>query len=292
VHDFLLTAWHAGRHYAWRILLAGIVCTTLELAFSRGSGTLSSRLRGAGYWMFYIAITATFFAWFGSAWGKLGITPLFVWHVGALSYADQKWLHVVSWFAAPVFGSMVGEFFYYWFHRAQHTFPFMWRFHEVHHSIEEMNGFNNNHHFTEEIFRIPFITLPMSFLIAVDQGLVPIILGTFIGMQGQYEHSTTRLHLGPLKYLVADNRYHRLHHSLNPADWGHNFGSFTPVWDILFRTARFPAHNYWPETGVPGVREPKTLRDFLFMPFRRHQPRQIKLGANIAETDKTRAEAA
>jgi sterol desaturase/sphingolipid hydroxylase (fatty acid hydroxylase superfamily) len=148
-----------------------------------------------------------------------------------------------------------------------------------------MNGTNNNHHFTEEIFRIPFITIPMTLLISVDQGLVPIIITTLIGMQGQYEHSTTRLHLGPLRYIVADNRYHRLHHSLNREDWGHNFGSFVPFWDIVFRTARFPAKGYWPPVGVPGVPEPKTLRDFLFMPFYRRKPSEMVLGANVAKEE-------
>jgi sterol desaturase/sphingolipid hydroxylase (fatty acid hydroxylase superfamily) len=181
-------------------------------------------------------------------------------------------LHVLSWFAAPVAGGIIAEFFYYWFHRAQHTFPAMWRFHEVHHSLREMNGVNNYHHFTEEIFRIPFMTLPMSLLVGVDQGYVPAIILTVLGLQGQFEHSCTRFHLGWFRYVIADNRFHRIHHTINQEDWGHNFGSLVPFWDMVFRTARFPRKGEWPDVGVPGVDEPATLNDFLWMPFRRRMP--------------------
>lgn len=267
--EFLTAAWQGMRAYAWHILLASSICFALELFWPASKYSMRSRVRGGLFWAVYITITASFFAVFNALWAKLHITPLVTVNLGVLSYSEHKWLHVISWFGAPLVAGIIGEFFYYWFHRAQHTFPIMWRFHEVHHSIEEMSAWNSNHHFTEEIFRIPFITLPMSLLIGMNTGLVPWIILTLIGMQGQYEHSCTRWNLGPLRYIVADNRYHRIHHSVVREQWGHNYGSFVPFWDIIFRTAIFPKKDEWPDVGVPGVPEPKTIRDFMFMPFRR-----------------------
>jgi len=268
VHDLLVSVWQALRGYAWSIVLASTVCMLLELLWPQARYSVQARLRGALFWAIYIAITATSLAVFNALWAQLHVTPLFVAHLGVLSYSEHKWLHPVSWVAAPLLAGVIGEFFYYWFHRAQHTFAFMWRFHEVHHSIEEMSAWNSNHHFTEEIFRIPFITIPLSLLIGIDTGLVPTLLLTVIGMQGQYEHSGTKLNLGWLRYVVADNRYHRIHHSVHREQWGHNFGSFVPFWDIVFRTAIFPKKGEWPAVGVPGTPEPKTAWAFVSMPFR------------------------
>jgi sterol desaturase/sphingolipid hydroxylase (fatty acid hydroxylase superfamily) len=158
--------------------------------------------------------------------------------------------------------------FYYLFHRLQHTVRFLWRFHKVHHSIREMSAWNSYHHFTEKIFRIPFIAVPLSLIISPDAGHVPAAVTVILGMQALFEHSSTRVNLGSLRYLIADNRYHRIHHSIDPRHHGKNFGSFTSVWDQVFGTAHFPKPSEWPETGVFETAEPKRLRDFLFMPFR------------------------
>ena len=126
----------------------------------------------------------------------------------------------------------------------QHAVPFFWRFHSVHHSLREISAWN--HHFTEEIFRIPFVTLPLSLIISGDPSHVPLIIASVRAMQGLYEHSCMRVGLGPLRYIIADNRYHRIHHSLDPQHFGKNFGSGTPVWDIVFGTAYFPRKQQWP----------------------------------------------
>lgn len=268
--DIASHAWHGMLAYGWAILLASTVCVALEMIASSSRCSWQSRVRGAFFWIIYITITATSLAVFNAFWSELHLKPLVTLDADILGHTPYPALHVLNWIAAPILAGMVGEFFYYWFHRAQHTFPIMWRFHAVHHSLREMNGVNNNHHFTEEIFRIPFITLPMSLLIGVHSGPVPAVILTVLGMQGQYEHSCTRFHLGWFRYVVADNRYHRIHHTINREDWGHNFGSLVSFWDIVFRTAKFPMKNEWPDVGIPGVDEPKTVKDFLFMPFR-HQ---------------------
>jgi sterol desaturase/sphingolipid hydroxylase (fatty acid hydroxylase superfamily) len=184
-----------------------------------------------------------------------------------ISESDSPILKYLSWVIIPVGVGIIGEFFYYWFHRLQHTIPFMWRFHEVHHSLREMSSWNSNHHFTEEIFRIPFVVIPMSLLFHFETGTIPVAIGIIMGLQGQYEHSHAKLNLGFLRYVIGDNRFHRIHHSIEKHHYNKNFGSFSTVWDTVFRTAHFPKKDEWPDTGVDGVEEPKTLRQFLFMPF-------------------------
>ena len=163
----------------------------------------------------------------------------------------------------------VTEFFYYWFHRLQHRVKFLWHFHAVHHSLREMNAFNSNHHFTEEVFRIPFVTIPISLLFSFEQGYVPWLFAALMGWQGIYEHSATRVHFGLLRYLVPDNRFHRIHHSMEPRHFDRNFGSGTALWDFVFGTIYYPKGSEWPRVGIEEIHEPRSMREFLLAPFQR-----------------------
>ena len=162
-----------------------------------------------------------------------------------------------------VLAAMIGDLIYYWYHRFQHRF--LWRFHAMHHSLREMNGFSNYHHFSEALMRTLLCGVP-TLLLVNDMYAVPIV-GTLIAFQGYYLHSSTRLHLGSLGRFVVDNRFHRIHHSLQKEHFDKNFAIVTTLWDRLFRTAWFPKPEEWPETGVADYPEPASVRDYLYAPF-------------------------
>jgi sterol desaturase/sphingolipid hydroxylase (fatty acid hydroxylase superfamily) len=252
--------------YASRILLAGIVMLVLELALPASRSSLVSRIRGAWFWLVYIVISATAMTLFAKLWGWIGVPPAARLALQAPFHSEYQAVRWAGVIIAPISAGIISDFFYYWFHRLQHTSPFLWRFHAVHHSIEEMSGINSNHHFTEEIFRIPIVVIPLSLVVPVS-GPVPWIVSTVMGMLGLYIHSCTRLHFGIARYVIADNRFHRIHHSIEPQHQDRNFGSLSSLWDTVFRTAHFPHKGEWPATGVKGVAEPTTVADFLWRPF-------------------------
>lgn len=266
--DLFESVFNYANTYASRIFMGGILLLALEFLLPMSKYTRISHLRGAFFWIIYIVITAAGLILFGKLWAQLGHTPLIHVDVSFLSSSDHAALKFIGGVIAFLAAVQVGEFFYYWFHRFQHTIPFLWRFHAVHHSIREMSAFNSNHHFTEELLRIPFITIPMSFLISMDPGYVPWLFATLMGWQGLYEHSSTKLHLGWFRYFVPDQRFHRIHHVRDIEQSGVNFGSASCLWDIIFRTARFPRKDEWPDVGLDEVDEPKTVKDFLVRPFR------------------------
>lgn len=267
--NYLLQIFHGVLDYGWRIFYASMIFFVAEMAFGRNRYSMKSRLNAALYWLVYIVITVLFFSVFSRLWGSLGIKPLLKLDLSGLSGSHSTLLNVLGWIVAPVVASVIGEFFYYWFHRLQHKSAFLWAFHSEHHSLREMSAWNSNHHFTEEIFRVPFIVVPLSFLIQVDTGFVPAIVGLLLGLQGQFEHSHTKLNLGKLRYVIADNRFHRIHHSVELHHYDKNFGSFTSIWDSVFGTAYFPAKDEWPDTGIDAHGEPQTLSEFLFRPLRK-----------------------
>lgn len=256
--------------YAGRIFLAAAAIFVLELALPMSRHSMLSRVRGGIFWIIYIVITAVSLTLFQRLWATTGISPLFHLDLSVLSnWSRSPILSVVGGIFASILVIQFGEFFYYWFHRMQHAVPVFWRFHAEHHSLQEMNAFNSNHHFTEEIFRIPFITIPVSLLLSFEQGYVPWLWAFLMGWQGIYEHSCTKIHFGWFRYVIPDNRFHRIHHALDPKYRNRNFGSASALWDFIFGTIYYPKKSEWPEVGLRELNEPLSIREFLARPFRR-----------------------
>jgi sterol desaturase/sphingolipid hydroxylase (fatty acid hydroxylase superfamily) len=156
---------------------------------------------------------------------------------------------------------LVADFFSYWAHRAMHRFAFLWRFHAIHHSVE-VDVLHNIGHPLELSLLILFVTVPTTFLIGVSQEQLYLLIG-FTSLQGHINHTRLPIHLGPLGgTLLCDNRYHFLHHSLDPAHFDKNFAPRFPLFDMLFGTYCPPTGALVP-TGHPDRAPPRTLGQYL-----------------------------
>ena len=115
------------------------------------------------------------------------------------------------------------------------------------HAIRNLSATNSWHHWAEIVMFALMVALPMS-LLTPAFGPRPFLTGLILSWQPIYLHSATRLKLGPvMRRLVVDNRYHRIHHSLEPHHFERNFGAATPLWDGC--RAAFFADNEWPMGG-------------------------------------------
>jgi sterol desaturase/sphingolipid hydroxylase (fatty acid hydroxylase superfamily) len=162
--------------------------------------------------------------------------------------------------ADTIVAILLGDFAYYWFHRAQHRFKWLWRIHAVHHSIEKFGAGTGYHHPLEAPLKVALVGIPTALLFGGTAGAVASFVVT---LHGYYVHSTTRLNFGPLSWLVCDNRVHRIHHSREPVHFNRNFGVVTLIWDRLFGTAALPANGEWPDIGIDDRPEPRSLREYL-----------------------------
>jgi sterol desaturase/sphingolipid hydroxylase (fatty acid hydroxylase superfamily) len=158
---------------------------------------------------------------------------------------------------------LIGDFFHYWEHRFEHRFA--WRFHAVHHAAQDLAGTSNFNHFTHGLMMQVVYGVPVS-LLCRDMLAIPAMSFVLYAF-GTFVHSPTKLSIGPLWRVVCDNRFHRLHHSAEPRHHERNFGTFFPIWDMVFGTAYWPMKGEWPETGIVEYGEIQTMRDFLLIPF-------------------------
>ncbi len=161
---------------------------------------------------------------------------------------------------------IIADFFYYWFHRTQHMIPALWSQHKIHHLDEHLNASSTNrHHWLEELFRIPFMAVPLAVLFTFDP-MPAGIIGVFFSSWGYFIHSNLRIELGPLTRFIAGPQVHRIHHSRLENHYNKNFAAFFPVWDILFNTYYHPQRSEFPPTGITGEALTKA-KDAAFLPF-------------------------
>ena len=175
---------------------------------------------------------------------------------------------------------VAGDFAYYWFHRFEHRF--LWRWHAVHHSPRELHGLSGYHHPLESLLQIFFWSVPMGLL--APNPFAPPLLFVVTATWNQYVHSNTALGLGRGRVILADNRFHRIHHSLTPEHWNHNFGVLFPWWDMMFGTAWMPGRNEWPEVGVPEYGEIISVGELITRPLRRTRANGTALDSSLEIT--------
>ena len=160
---------------------------------------------------------------------------------------------------------LVFDFLFYWFHRAQHSWPFMWRYHRFHHSDPNVGVTSaTRHHWLEEAMRYFFISAPLVILVGHPEAVLPW-LGILIGVEGMFIHWNTRIRLGPLTKVIVGPQYHRIHHSFAAEHVDKNFAVIFPVWDRLFATQHLPVGDEFPVTGVADVARPNGWR--LLLPW-------------------------
>jgi sterol desaturase/sphingolipid hydroxylase (fatty acid hydroxylase superfamily) len=219
--------------------------------------SIGSRLKAIVFWMVYGAVIIMMAHALTLVWAPLGVKPLFA------VFGPASWPPLVKAALGVVAAAYIGDLVYYWCHRIQHRF--FWRFHAVHHSVREMSGVTAYHHVSEELFQFALYSIPLSLL--VDSPYSIPIVGVLLAQQGNYLHSPTRVNFGPLGRYFVDNRFHRIHHSIEQRHFDKNFGLFTTLWDSVFGTAYFPEPGEWPETGVADFAEPRSVVEYLLAPF-------------------------
>lgn len=163
----------------------------------------------------------------------------------------------------------LADFLAYWRHRVEHS-RWWWPVHKVHHSPTELHAANDIGHPIQALFTLLFVGIPLS-LIQIDGPGTPWVVGWVVALLSIYIHSPIDFQFGPLRRVFVDNRFHRIHHSLEPRHFDKNFGICFSLWDQLFGTAYFPVSDEWPRVGVADVRPPGNVREFLALPFDRLQ---------------------
>jgi sterol desaturase/sphingolipid hydroxylase (fatty acid hydroxylase superfamily) len=192
-----------------------------------------------------------------AAFGWLAVRGVDGWHL-------DQW--VAPWWPGVSDTALVGFLAYlvvfdalnYVLHRAQHQFNWWWALHAVHHSQRHMSMWTDsrNHLLDSVIVDSVFVIVARVIGVAPGQFVALIALSQLVE---NLSHANLRMGYGWLgERLLVGPAFHRLHHGIGLGHerdgkgtlGGCNFAVLFPVWDLLFRTARY---------GVPvqttGIRD-------------------------------------
>lgn len=237
------------------VLLGAVIA--VELIVPTTSYPIGDRVFGSAVWFVRTVAASLLVPPLQYLWAALHVPPL---------------VHLRTGIGSTILVTVIlMDFLIYWRHRFEHRF--FWRIHAAHHSATELHAANSYGHFVEAVPHLFIVLIPLSL---VDFGGFeePLAVMMSLGILQLYIHSPVTIDFGPLRAILVDNRYHRIHHSVEERHFEKNFGIFLTVWDRLFGTAYFPAEQEWPDTGVDGVPPPRSIPDYLLFPistrFKRH----------------------
>lgn len=160
---------------------------------------------------------------------------------------------------------------FYWWHRANHRIPLLWRFHNVHHIDPDMD--------VTTAFRFHFGELAFSSAFRVAQiGLIGpspwayAVYELVFQANTLFHHSNVRLPIRIerlLNRVLVTPRMHGIHHSQVRAEANSNYSSVFPWWDRLHRTLGLNVPQAGIEIGIPAYArvEDNSLLSTLVMPF-------------------------
>ena len=160
--------------------------------------------------------------------------------------------------------------FYYW-HRANHAVPLLWRFHNAHHIDPDLDvSTAYRFHFVEIAFSAGFRAVQIVLIGGSASNFLAYEL--VFQLNTLFQHSNVRLPIAAERWLnlvLVTPRMHGIHHSQVREENNSNWSSVFPWWDRLHGTLRLNIPQSQVEIGIPAylLREDNYVRDILAMPF-------------------------
>jgi len=197
----------------------------------------------------------------------------------AVQTAGRTHFGLVPQLGLPFAAAFVCEFllldvtFYYW-HRANHRFPLLWRFHVVHHIDPDLD--------VSTAFRFHFGEVALSagfrFAQVLLIGASPVTIGVYelVFQTGTlFHHSNMRLPIGVerlLNRVLVTPRMHGIHHSMVRSESLSNFSVVFSWWDRLLGSLRLNVPQEAITIGIPAYRVTDNRAPLLLVLPLRSQP--------------------
>jgi sterol desaturase/sphingolipid hydroxylase (fatty acid hydroxylase superfamily) len=206
------------------------------------------------------------------------VRPVALW---ALSWSDRHaigllpLLQLPSLLAMPLAFLLMDLTFYYW-HRANHSIPLLWRFHNIHHIDPDLDLSTAPRFHPVEIALSAGFRLAQVTLIGLPIWLYAVYELAFQA-ETFFHHSNVHLPIAferTMARLFITPRIHGIHHSQVRQETNSNYGSVFTLWDRLHRTLTLAIPQRHIVIGVPAYETHNDNRLFtaLMHPFRRQRP--------------------
>lgn len=164
---------------------------------------------------------------------------------------------------------------FYWWHRAHHQIPLLWRFHNIHHIDPDLD--------VTTAFRFHAVEIAYSAIFRVAQivliapvAWMYLIYELAFQLNTMFHHSNVKLPLRLeqiMNRVLVTPRMHGIHHSNFRLETDSNYSTVFSWWDRLHRSLRLNIAQRDIRVGVPGYSLPKDNQPLclLSLPFRQQR---------------------
>tara|TARA_B100000609_G_C17165535_1_gene408642 strand:- start:135 stop:890 length:756 start_codon:yes stop_codon:yes gene_type:complete len=195
---------------------------------------------------------------------NIGLTPILILPVtiAATSLNVHNYFIIDNIVIQFLFHLIVYDIFLYFWHRANHVIPFLWRFHHVHHLDETLDVTSGiRFHFGEVILStIVRCVIIIMFNISL---LNLILIEAIVLITSAFHHSNIKLPLKfekMLSFIIVTPSIHWVHHHKRQKETDANYCAIFSFWDIIFGTkSKFKRYKGMP-IGVEGDQEQSLIK--------------------------------
>lgn len=237
------------------VWLAALLLAERALPAVRRLGGWPRVLRNAGLWALNIGLSLAI------------VVPLSRWAADSALDWRPDWLSGWTGLALDV---LLLDFLIYWWHRANHAAPLLWRFHQVHHLDEFLDVTSSvRFHFGEVLLSACFRA---AVILALDIPIASVLVfEALVLIAASFQHSNLRLPAGlerALSAILITPSIHWIHHHAVRADTDSNYGTILSIWDPLFGSRSRTPRTADLRIGVEALHDTSFLA-LLARPFRR-----------------------
>jgi len=195
------------------------------------------------------------------------LLPLTFWASGhALNWRPAWW----AGGAGLLLDILLLDFLIYWWHRANHEVPLLWRFHEVHHLDRFLDTTTALRFHFGEVLLSALARAGVILLLGFPFASV-VVFETLVLFAAVFHHANLRLPAGlerALSRVVITPSIRWVHHHAVRADTDSNYGTIFSFWDPVFGSRSPTRRRPDMAIGTEGRRE-EALPALLVHPFRR-----------------------
>lgn len=177
----------------------------------------------------------------------LKISPLIPQTIFRYSEIDNNIIYVILFL-------LLTDIIYYWYHRAQHSYIFLWNIHRFHHSAESLDiTTSHRSHFLEPPIQYLCIRLIVFLILGVSYSeSVYFVIDFFVLFFLYLGHIDIKFPKSFIDKIFVTPNVHKIHHSIDQDHHHKNFAQIFSFIDVIFKTFLNPKKIKSIRFGVSG----------------------------------------
>lgn len=202
---------------------------------------------------------------------NLLFSPLIVLPISYWAAAQQLSWRPLWWGGMPglLLDLLLLDMLIYWWHRANHMVPFLWRFHEIHHRDGFLDTTSALRFHFGEVLLSATVRAAVILVLAVPFQSV-LVFETLVLLGALFHHSNLKMPTaleGFLARFVVTPSIHWVHHHAKRADTDANYATILSLWDPLFGSRAAGKRRLDMPIGVEGRSGDLSIVKLLLRPF-------------------------